>query len=549
MTRDTNARGLAAKALGLAMAGERITVNARLPKQTDDASKGYSSATVWQYIGEIYTPVDLTNAGAAVWGPSGRAQKARIGDLLGASTVGLYGTIAMKAGYVGAAVDVQCTIAASPVTVTANILPSGELDVATLMASLALSDAGTKWFVTKVYDQSGSGFHLTQFGANAFPLFLYDPRLRRYCIAWDDKAVKTALAIPAGVSLSPRSHTAVLLGRSTVAADGGGGILYSLGTFVSGSDPCFVVQTTSFGGIQAFGNPAGGTQAFPQPSPLLDNSGSVVIVAAGASNTVCSVNEMASTTASPALPNSTLTGGIIGNDNISGSRYGAMHLIGFALANTQASATVRTAIRRSAYVTLDMAPQAPDTVVCIGDSRFSGFLADEQFSLPEAIRHHVTLPCRFFNFGKGSQTMQSMQIDTTPQAVRYATAGAKNIAVVMGGVNDWILDNTKTAATTLGYLQGCVAALKAAGFKVIVLAELAYSSTPGNTFLQAYRAAIIASQAAGTLGADVLIDPSQYAPVLAPSNTNFYADGLHPQGNLNMMLGAIIEPYVSQFLS
>lgn len=524
-------------------------VSGRAPLPADDTAKGYSSTSVWQVGGQLYTAYDVSNAGAAVWTPGGKVKRGRTADLLGAACVGAWGLVAMKAGFTGPAVDVKCTIAASPVTVTGNILANGELDIAPLMASLALSDAGTTWQVSKLYDQSGGVNHLVQFGSVALPLFLYDKTMGRFVVAAEDKAVQQALSIPVAVSLNPRSHTAVVLGRSMVAGDGFSGILYSLGTYVSGADPCFVIQTTGFGGLQAFGNPTGSTQVFPQPYPLLDNAGSVVIVAGGAGGTTCSVNEMTSSTVSPALPNSAQTGGLIFSDNIATNRYGAMHMVGFALGNTQASAAVQTSIRQSAYVQLGLAPQVRDTVVFIGDSRFSGYLADEQFSIPEGVRFHMKKPCRAFNFGKGSQTMASMNIDTTAQALRYFNTGARNVAVIMGGVNDWIGNNSITVATVLASLQAAVAAMKAAGFKVVVIPELCYSVTAGNTFLTNYRAAIIASQAAGTLGADTVLDVTSYTPVTITGANNFYKDGLHPQQNLNMMLGAVIAPAVDALLS
>lgn len=147
-------------------------VASRAPSVTDNASLGYTTSSLWQYAGTIYQPV-YSGADSAAWAPLLASGIGTAVDVMGTTlTKFAGGTVAMKAGYVGAAVDVAVTIGGVYQITTVNILANGELDNVTLGAQIAQADVGTVAKVLKIYDQSGNGNHAVPASAAGVPIVI-----------------------------------------------------------------------------------------------------------------------------------------------------------------------------------------------------------------------------------------------------------------------------------------------------------------------------------------------------------------------------------------
>lgn len=146
-------------------------VTARPPRASDNTSLGYTTSSLWQYLGMLYSPSTYCATDCALWTPlSANDSPGTPTDVMGtALTKFAGGTCSMLKGYVGAAVDVAITIGGVYQIFTVNILSTGELDVVSLGAAMAQADAGTDAKVIKLYDQTGNANHAALVTATGVP--------------------------------------------------------------------------------------------------------------------------------------------------------------------------------------------------------------------------------------------------------------------------------------------------------------------------------------------------------------------------------------------
>lgn len=142
----------------------------RPPGVLDDATFGYTTASVWQYGGTVYTPAAYCGTDSAAWAPVYESAVGTPVDVMGTTlTKFAGGTCAMIKGYTGAAIDVAITTGGVYQIYTINILATGELDNVSLGAVMATADANTNAKVLKVYDQTGNGNHAALVTATGVP--------------------------------------------------------------------------------------------------------------------------------------------------------------------------------------------------------------------------------------------------------------------------------------------------------------------------------------------------------------------------------------------
>jgi len=134
----------------------------RPPAVTDNATLGFTTNSVWQYAGTIYTTSAYCASDSAAWTALNLSPIGTPADVMGTTlTKFAGGTCAMLKGYTGAAVDVAITAGGVYQIYTVNILATGELDNVSMGAVMATADAATNAKVLKVYDQSGNSNHAT----------------------------------------------------------------------------------------------------------------------------------------------------------------------------------------------------------------------------------------------------------------------------------------------------------------------------------------------------------------------------------------------------
>lgn len=188
----------------------------RAPGVNDNANSGYTTNSVWQYGGTVYTPSAYCGTDSAAWAPVYQSAIGTPTDVMGVTlTKFAGGTCAMVKGYTGPAVDVAVTVAGVYQIYTVNILAPGELDNVSMGAVMATADAGTNAKVLKIYDHSGNTNHA---------------------------ALTTATGVPCAVNATITTSTTLTVNSTTTGTVAIGQTLYGNGvppgiTIASGAGP------------------------------------------------------------------------------------------------------------------------------------------------------------------------------------------------------------------------------------------------------------------------------------------------------------------------
>lgn len=154
--------GVSATTAAVAAAIASSAATNRPPGVTDNATLGFTTSSVWQQGGTVYTPAAYCANDSAAWAPVTQSPIGTPADVMGTTlTKFAGGTCSMLKGYTGAAIDVAVTIGGVYQIFTINILATGELDNVSLGAVMAQADAATAVKVLKIYDQTGNGNHAT----------------------------------------------------------------------------------------------------------------------------------------------------------------------------------------------------------------------------------------------------------------------------------------------------------------------------------------------------------------------------------------------------
>jgi hypothetical protein len=425
-------------------------------------------------------------------------------------------------------------------TFSINILSNGELDNEAMRSAIGQADAGTLPVITQLNDQSGATNHATQAAATA-PYVEWDALMGRYVLAFDRPSITTRiLTLPVGVSVTGNSWSAAVYGRGIVSANNSQHFTFGL------------INGGLFNTVAAFSNGyvnpiRSGTQIGVGNIPL-DSNPSIMIVTESTLAQTLAVNDYSGSTG---ISNDTTvySGGYIGS-YASGAGACTHKIVGFAVCNTTLSTAQQTAIRTDAYIRLNILPQVLDQVFIIGDSRVANGRGSPVQTISTELANRLGRTARVFNFGNDSKTSVDVATLTIPTAVSLYKTNAKNTVIYLTGINDFQVGwgggaGTVTAAQSLAQIKTNITTLKNAGFTVILMNELATTSTTGgaNTGLVALRALITAAGASG-MGADYLVDLLQYTPFTLPSNTLYYADGVHPTTAADALWASVIAPLI-----
>jgi lysophospholipase L1-like esterase len=517
----------------------------RPPKPSDNATQGYGASSMWQYGGKVYQPVAAPSTASATWGVNQR-RAGMITDIVGTTNTKFAGgTVAMKGGFTGAAIDISVTIASTPTAATINIIADGELDTDTLESYLCRMDAGTYCTVTKVYDQTGNGNHLTKHASYAGLLLDFDALIGRYVITSEyvSGGVDRRLEIPAIIGLARNAFGMVFYGRSiNSSGNNDGNVVAVLGNYSGGANQISPLQLQNNGGMMIAQNPTGGNLLPASTVPALSNM-SVFGVTGGGTNTTFFSNEASSATATNST-SSLATGGWVGSDGAS-QHFFPSRIVGMAICVAEITTAQISAIVEGAVAKFDIYPQARDRVVLLGDSRFSGAFAPLHNSFATVLPQHLQSDCEVINFSNGSKQISDIIAGTAVTAQGIYRSGVKNVAVILAGVNNFIVGN-KTAAATLAEMVTLVSMLKTTGYKVLVISELATTSTTNNANTRLAELNVLLS--ANSMGADKVVDVYGYTAVATPANSAYYPDGLHPGAATYQLIASVVAPEVDKLL-
>jgi hypothetical protein len=516
-------------------------VNNRAPKQSDRLNKSYDTNALWQYAGQIWKPFQSDNTSAA-WQVQ-PVINSKPADLLGAAAKFAGGTVCLKNGYVGGAIDISIKIATVDTTFTINILPNGTLDNNSVFAALSQQDAGDFVKVTKIYDQTGNANHFVLAAPYAALSLLWDITLNGFAICPQDNTNGTTargLQIPNTLSLNGNNYAFFVIGRAIVSADNSQGIILNIGDYSGGTPKSLVWSTSASGNTQKWTTEQG-SRTPPTPQPY-DCSETVFSLAGDATGTYFGRNEEIIKNTS--FPTSQVyTGGWLGNFK-GAPGYLAVRTTGIIICDSAPTTALQLKVRQSIYCLFNFAPQRRDKLVFIGDSRMAAFKTQYKASIPYHAREQIKRPISIYNFGNGSQTAENMITTTAVTAAALVDPNNVNICCVLAGVNDYIV-NARTPAQVVAFLKTMCTNLKTVGYKTILIAELYHSNATLNTWLNDVRNLIIADPTI----ADYICNVATFTAVASPGNVNFYPDGIHIGDMVTFEIGAAVADIVDNILA
>lgn len=529
----------------------------RPPSPADNASKGYTINSLWQYAGSIYQPTATPDNTACAWQqlqPTGALPV----DVLGASAICAGGLMAMKAGFTGPAITLTATVSASPVSTDINILSGGVLDTDAVRKVFNSADTGTYVYVTKVYDQTGNGKHLNYTAISGKVTrgmyIIWDTLMCQYVLATDQnyRPEGQALSFDATMSVAETSMSAFFFGRGVGSqAAPNSQVVASFGTGVT----ALSIHTgeTAAGPTIAAWNGSPRTPINANCTPV-DCKPCVVSMVGGASNTTLRVNEDSCTIGGG---NATArTGGLLGHWDLAAGKFAAMRYVGFAISNINASTAQQAKIHQWFYTKFDVKPQARDRVIFIGDSRgtlvnSSNCESTGQFSANIGVQlaERLESDCVVVNCSTSGAPNSYHVTHSIPGLVAIYRPGVKNIAVFLMGVNDFLVD-VLTPTQSLAALNSNISALKVAGYYTIAISELRCTTSTNNT--NTYTDTLHAMINAGQSLADEVIDMWDMTPIITPLagvSPFYYPDGLHPGAAISGMIASKIAKTVDINLS
>ncbi|MBT9373221.1 SGNH/GDSL hydrolase family protein [Rhizobium sp. CSW-27] len=517
---------------------------ARAPTINDDSTKGYAVGDHWQAGGTVWEAQSVASGGA-IWKQVIGAG-ARPYEILGASVVaGIGGLAQMRRGYTGAACDISATIGGSTVTATINILSNGQFDEATLGTYYNMRDAGTHIVCTKLYNQDASGNDFVQSGSLGMAKICWDEVLRRFVLTRTFGLSNTieTLVLSGGASFTSSDCAAVVFGRCAGSSmDAGTGVPFAFGSwgtayYAVGTRP---LQTgTLYGGLQTTGST--GSQKPFSPRIAFDAAPMVMAFRSyGTTETLHVNNEISTTTGY--RPLYTLTGAYInGPDN---ATFGnPLHAVGYILCKAAPTVAQISLVKAALYAMIDARPQSRDLVMMIADSRGAGS-GGTYHSLPAWLTKHMANPARVISMTQGGSTSTQHLAAAPTLSVDMYSATRQNVVVIGPlGTNDYA---TLTPAQTYANLQAIAAIYRAAGWKVVALAEMSSTNANHNTHQAAVRDLILGGDQTWF---DRLVNVATIPAVMLPGNTSYYADGLHETDLLQDAMASMIAAAADELLA
>lgn len=517
------------------------TVAGRPPSVSDDSSRGYSTASLWQRAGVVWTPYSVT-AGHAAWLPvyGGAGSAPLPGDAVTTPTLATAcATRRVVSGYTGHAVDVQFTSGGAATAV--DFLPDGSLDVATLDNSSAAAGALPR--VVKCYDQSGNTNHLTAAwavaptilpantcGASGDRALVFDSFIDNWpqaVVSSGTQNVLRYMTVPSGVAPATNAYSVVWLGR-----------IYSgirpVGWFqLSGA--ASVAITTNVGGLSADGKVAFSSIGYALQSIAVPaNSSAEFAAISRTASTFFQYGDASGTTGGPSSGN--FAGGYLGAvdypagqiaTNGRGSYAGSQEACAFIVAGRGYSQAELAAVRASLVRVFRTEPQTKDQYWLLGDSIGQGTGSTGLQNYPRQLAPLLSAPAEMHSAAwHGSTMTQQVSYYTTFVRPFINSNARRRTLEIQGGRND--ISGGSTAATVYGTLQTLMALVNADPWTTVCISTILpdyIASAPQVAQEQAYNALVRANYR--TLGASCLIDRANI-PAFQTNVAALLSDSLHP---------------------
>lgn len=528
----------------------------RAPTAEDNASKGYTINSVWQFKGNMYKPKIAPDNTSALWErlPSRGGFPA---DVLGTNCKLACGLTVLKAGFTGACAQLTSTVSGSPVLTTINILAGGVLDNDAITNVISKADAGTFVYATTLYDQSGTGNHMV-FAASTGKIerslyVVWDEYFKSYILAADNggDAQAQGLNFPATLSVREDQLGAFFFGRASTAHAASNSVIVA--SFGTGAASLSIHMGEGADGITLSGwrggsrrPAANGVNYSPVPS-----TAAIASYIGSTGSTQISCNETSYSFG--AADTTAFTGGFLGNWDLSVAKFCAMRFLGVVISTTTTpTAAQQTSIRHWFYTKFDCVPQARDRIVYIGDSRgtvvysplnaTSANLGQAGENVSIQLADSLNSEVEVINGSVSGFTNTNHAVSTIPMLRNTYRAGVKNIAVICMGVNDFIV-SAISPAQCLANLNANINTLKQVGWYVIVVAELATNTTTNssNIFVPQLSKLILD----GGTTADYVVNVLDMTAISNPAN---YPDGLHPNSAQAGLIAARLQPIIDSIL-
>lgn len=526
----------------------------RVPGAYDDSTKGYQVGDYWYFNNTLWIATSVTpNSGT--WSEVSINQKP--GDVFGNNTIFAGGPSQLVTGYSGPCIDIMTTktvdVGSTPTvttpTTTINILANGTFDIDTFLSTIQSIDDGTYIVVTKVYDQTGNGNHLTTTSSNAVHIgVIYINGIP--AISWgyrngqDSYSDQTyvgagGFSFPSSMQISASNFFFGTLGQNVLCNAGN---VSSCPVVFGDTWNNEVKFLTGYYEMDGYMHVLQDNQSenlleltiHSEPSPFC-----FYTTASGYGAT--SLTDSA--TCSATLKTGTVNGGYVGynatydqNNTETGANYYTTSVnsgtyTGIVVANVTPSSSQITSFVQSGIVYGKYTPQSRNQIVVVGDSRSAGYQTFDNNPWPSILQKYQS--SKLFNF--------SVSGNTAAGYLKYLPAISKlrmyssNIAIVWGGIND--ISNGDTPASVIVNIQNIVKELQSYGFIVYVISEM-----ENNNHATVIRGPLENAMANGVIPFDGWIDPFNQGNILneTSSSDNFYVDHTHPTNKAHRVLASQI---------
>lgn len=509
----------------------RENISVRPPSATDDSTKGYAAGALWLTDnGELYECLNATE-GKARWYRRNDIN-ASAGDIVAPYRVWAFKRLV--ATWTGAGVRIRR--ASDSTELDINFLEDGTLDYKSADEFIV----GTTGYVTTIYEQTGSGDHLTQTVAGNQPwfptvAFLKDGTRGAFFNNEITQGNSTPpdhfMDIPATTQFT--NHT--LTGFFVTA--GGSSLrnipfIYLAGTnnmtYAQSAQPGvydLTIRDNSFRGTKA-GVPA--NRRLPI-SPFVHG-----FTSAPSANGIYWGDETKIALNGTSYTD-TLTATYIGRspgivDGGADEDMGYCVYQAIVLYNSALSAANAQKVQAALHKDFGLKPQVRDQVIFDGDSLTEGAYASWFQNIARRYWLDAKHPAHIFNVAASGGTVDT-QYAALAQWTDIYRSDRRNIVISGEGSND--LSAGDTAAASYATLATKIAALDALGFDnigVTVIPRTSLASGAENVELLAFNAYLRANFA--DIGYSAIIDPIVDDPIFSTAsintNTTYYqSDGTH----------------------
>lgn len=505
----------------------RVSPRHRRPGKSDDFLHGYCIdggstnrlADRWNSHDEFYV-CGQNAVGNAAWLPVTTAGGYPGSSISAKPLLFAGGTLRMVAGYNGPALNVVNPVSGANRDI--YYLADDTLDEKTMWSFMGSSGYLQ---VATIYDNSGTGNHITQL--NAANRYLIQPGIRvgnAVALTNDSNTsgalvVERFMVIPSTLTVAAGGSWAASMVASTRNRNTNVQFMYLSGEKTSygirqqhavvagcataGISECFSGRLDGF--VCGFGASPKGENSYLHMDRAFRNSGN--------------------------SSNDTITGGFLGKAGPSSQPHphdiAGMMIYGTNLYSGKTSDVL--ALQGNLEKHFGLSPQIVDTLILDGDSITYGYGSKNNFNYPRQMMPLLSHDFRIKNTGFfGAQSANRLADQSAIIANEALATGNQNVWVEWIGTND--IAGGVTLATMQSNLVQIVANAKAAGMRVIVVTCLPRASFPTSS-METQRQAWNAWLLSGASGADAVADVASDATMGSYTNyasTTYYVDGTHP---------------------